>query len=86
MIRVQNKIHDGLEVLQYFTTHKWIFKNDRFLDVRDTMTPEEKRMFSIDFNAVEDKDYIKICMLGARQYCVKEPLENLPKARRLIKV
>lgn len=86
MIHVQNKIHDGLEVLQYFTTHKWDFKNERFLNVRDSMSPADKKTFLIDFFIIDELEYLKLCFLGARQYCVKEPLENLPRARRVIRI
>lgn len=30
---------------------------------------------------VEPEDYIKIVILGGRQYCLKEPLSSIPKAR-----
>lgn len=86
MIRVQNKISDGLEVLQYFTTHRWIFRNEKFLAVRDEMVPEEKKSFDIDFKSVDHIEYMKNCMVGARLYCIKDPLETLPKARRLMKM
>lgn len=86
MLRVQQKIEVGLEVLQYFTTHKWCFKNEKFLRIRDSMCPEDKKEFNMDFKVVEDLPYLRHCILGARQYLLKEPLENLPKARRTIKM
>ncbi|KAK6627380.1 hypothetical protein RUM44_009857 [Polyplax serrata] len=86
MLRVQQKIEVGLEVLQYFTTHKWCFKNEKFLRIRDSMCPEDKKEFNMDFKVVEDLPYLRHCILGARQYLLKEPLENLPKARRTIKI
>lgn len=30
---------------------------------------------------VAPKDYIKTVILGGRQYCLKEPLSTIPKAR-----
>lgn len=86
MIRVQKKIEVGLEVLQYFTTHKWNFKNEKFLRIRDTMCPEDKKEFNMDFRAVEDMPYLRSCILGAREYVLKEPPENLPRARKMIKL
>lgn len=31
-------------------------------------------------------DYMKRCILGGRQYCLKEPLTSLPKARMQLRV
>ena len=86
MVRVQKKIEVGLEVLQYFTTHVWRFKNEKFLKVRDSMCLEDKKEFSIDFKSVDDYSYIKSCLMGARKYILKEPCENLPRARTKIRM
>lgn len=86
MVHVQNRIWQGLEVLQYFTTHKWTFKNEKFLAVRDGMHKDDKERFLIDFYAMEDAEYLKYVILGARLYCIKDPLETLPRAKRTLKM
>lgn len=86
MVHVQTRIWQGLEVLQYFTTHQWSFENKKFLEIRDSMQKIDKERFSIDFYAMEDAEYIKYCILGARLYCMKDPLETLPRARRTLKM
>lgn len=86
MIRVQNRIALGLEYLQYFTTRQWCFMNKNFLDLRDEMHPEDKKLFPIDFKAIETLPYLADCLTGARVFCLKEPLKNLPRARRMIKM
>lgn len=35
MIRIQKKIHQGLELLQFFTVREWNFANDKFLALWD---------------------------------------------------
>lgn len=86
MVHIQKRISDGLEVLQYFTTRDWIFHNDQLMKLWEDMDPRDKKIFSIDFFAVEEAEYIKNIILGARVYCMKEKLETLPRARFHLKM
>lgn len=40
----------------------------------------------MDTDSIPDLEYLKRSILGGRQYCLKEPLTTLPKARRQLKV
>lgn len=82
MVRIQNRISIGLELLQYFTTREWVFHNTNLLILWGEMNPKDKEIFPIDLLSIDDNEYIKTCVLGARQYCMKENLSTLPKARR----
>lgn len=82
MVRIQRRISDGLELLQYFTTREWVFHNTNLLIMWGEMSPKDKEIFPIDFLVIDDLQYMKHCILGARQYCMKENLSTLPKARR----
>lgn len=72
----------GMEILQYFTMREWIFYNSRLLSMIDEMSPKDKQSFAIDFKKLDINVYMKIAILGTRQYCMKESLSSLPKARR----
>ncbi|XP_058800132.1 putative fatty acyl-CoA reductase CG5065 [Phymastichus coffea] len=82
MVRIQKRISDGLDVLQYFTTREWNFHNTNLLNLWRSMSEQDRLIFSIDFFNVEEMEYIKNIILGARQYCMKEKLNTLPRARR----
>ncbi|XP_063982150.1 putative fatty acyl-CoA reductase CG5065 isoform X1 [Diachasmimorpha longicaudata] len=86
MVRIQRRISDGLEVLQYFTTRDWVFHNTNLLNLWEKMSPRDKQLFNIDFLSIDDLEYIKRIILGARQYCMKEKMENLPRARMHLKL
>lgn len=86
MIRVQQKISDGLRVLQYFTLRNWDFTNDRLLALRDSLSEVDRKTFSIDFEKMDMDVYFRNCILGARQYCLKEDPASIPKARKTLKV
>ncbi|XP_031782895.1 putative fatty acyl-CoA reductase CG5065 isoform X2 [Nasonia vitripennis] len=82
MVRLQKRISDGLEVLQYFTTREWIFHNTNLLTLWNEMSKKDRLIFSIDFFNINEMEYIKNIILGARQYCMKEKLSSLERARR----
>lgn len=87
MVYVQKRIATGLEVLQYFTMHKWNFKSDNFNGLAALQTPDESEMFLFDSrNTGDELEYIKNSFLGARQYCLKDPLSTLPRARLIHKM
>ncbi|KOC59957.1 Putative fatty acyl-CoA reductase [Habropoda laboriosa] len=82
MVRIQKRISVGLELLQYFTMREWVFHNTNLLIMWSEMNPRDKEIFPIDFLTIDETEYIKVCVLGARQYCMKEDLSTLPRARR----
>lgn len=82
MVRIQKRISDGLDVLQYFTTREWIFYNDNLLKLFHELSAEDKDLFKIIIYDIDVNEYLKSIILGARQYCMKEDLSTLPKARR----
>ncbi|XP_011864992.1 PREDICTED: putative fatty acyl-CoA reductase CG5065 isoform X2 [Vollenhovia emeryi] len=86
MVNLQNRISNGLELLQYFTTREWKFCNDKFNKLHEELQGADKEIF-INFHYDIDVDeYIKNIILGTRQYCMKEDLSTLPKARRHQKI
>ena len=86
MVRIQRRIQDGLDVLQYFTTREWIFRNDKFIALRDSMNPTDQKTFSIDFEKMDTIPYLTDCTLGARTYLMKEDPSSLPRCRRNLKM
>ncbi|XP_043259671.1 putative fatty acyl-CoA reductase CG5065 [Colletes gigas] len=82
MVRIQKRISVGLEVLQYFTTREWVFHNKNLLSMSKSMSRKDQAIFCIAFTDIEHMEYLTNCVLGARQYCMKEDLSTLPKARR----
>lgn len=83
MVRIQSKVHDGLELLQFFTTREWVFKSDNFLDLWNSgiMNKKDKELYVMDFFLFSIEEYLVRCVLGTRQYCMKEPLSSLPRCR-----
>jgi fatty acyl-CoA reductase len=86
MVRLQHKIQAGLQVLQYFTTRNWHFRTTKFCALQEELSPVDRETFFTDFEVVDDDEYITNTVLGARQYCLKEPPSSLPRCRRNLKM
>ncbi|XP_063235357.1 putative fatty acyl-CoA reductase CG5065 isoform X2 [Bacillus rossius redtenbacheri] len=86
MVRIQRRIADGLAVLQYFTTRKWVFNSRNYVSLHAEQNPVDRKLFSIDLSQVDVPDYLKDGLLGSRQYCMKEDLSSLPRCRRNLKI
>ncbi|XP_062707716.1 putative fatty acyl-CoA reductase CG5065 [Aedes albopictus] len=85
MCRFQTMISQGLELLQFFTTRQWDFKSHQYQAIAKNLTPEDFALFDMDIDKIDTKEYLKRIILGGRQYCLKEPLSTLPKARMQLK-
>lgn len=86
MCRVQEKVFNGLDILSFFTTRDWIFNSEKFHGISKSLTPLDQKLFDTDTNNVDVETYMYKVILGGRQYCLKEPLSSLNKARIHLKV
>ncbi|KOB75537.1 Fatty acyl reductase [Operophtera brumata] len=48
MVKMQKRISYGLEVLQYYTTKEWNFKNDNYLALQTAVSKEDNNTFYTD--------------------------------------
>jgi len=87
MVHVQNRLTVGMEVLQFFCMRDWKFVSDNFESLQKHMSDDELYRFNFDTkNTGDEWEYLKVSLLGARQYCIKDPLSTLPKARMQLKI
>ncbi|XP_013191884.2 putative fatty acyl-CoA reductase CG5065 [Amyelois transitella] len=85
MVKIQKRVNYGLEVLQYYTTKEWHFKNDNFLALRKKVSVEDDETFYTDLNEIDWMEYIGFYIKGAREFCMKEDPATIPQAKRLQK-
>lgn len=87
MVHVQKKIAVGMDVLAFFTMNDWNFRSKNFQSLVKIQSPEEYKMFNIDTeNAGDTLTYLRNSLIGGREYCARDPLSTVPKAKILIKV
>lgn len=86
MCKVQTKVFNGLDILSFFTMRDWRFNSDRFQGISKSLTPQDRTLFDTDTNNIDVDTYMYKVILGGRQYCLKEPLSSMNKARMHLKV
>ncbi|XP_069683843.1 putative fatty acyl-CoA reductase CG5065 [Periplaneta americana] len=86
MVRIQNRVSLGLEVLQYFALRQWQFGNEKFLAIEKTLSAEDRDVFYMGSVKFDIDDYFEKAIIGSRVYCMKEPLISVPLCRRILTV
>lgn len=81
MIRVQDRVSQGLKVLQYFTMRPWYFPCPNFDAIVEKLNEKEGKMFSTDITNEDRNKYISHCVEGGRVYCFKEDPKKIPLNR-----
>lgn len=54
LVGIQKRISQGLEVLQYYTTKNWTFRNEKFLHMKENMSAKDQEMFYFSVEDVSD--------------------------------
>lgn len=80
------KLMSNLNVLEYFLRRQFHFVSNNMLLIQDKMSAEDKSIFNIETRTLEVNKIAKSLVFGARLYCMKEPLDNLEKARFNLKM
>ncbi|CAH0578052.1 unnamed protein product [Chrysodeixis includens] len=76
MIRIQDRISQGLEVLQYFTMRQWNFPCPNYDSIQSMLNKEEQNIFNTDITHVDRNEYMRMCVEGGRVFCLKEDPNN----------
>ncbi|CAH2103872.1 unnamed protein product [Euphydryas editha] len=81
MVRIQDRINQGLEVLQYFTLRPWNFPCPNYDSIHSKLNEEDKITFNTDLTSADRDDYMRKCVEGGRIYCLKENPATIPMNR-----
>lgn len=82
MVRVQNKIKVGMEVLKFVTMNNWQFNSDNFANLVKHQSEDEYKMFLVDtINHGDPMEYFRISFLGGRKFLGHDPPESIPRAK-----
>lgn len=85
LVRVQNKVSTGLELLQYYTTKEWDFRSDRFQQLQEKLIPIDQKIFDTDTTQVNWEEYIRAYIVGMRTYILGESEKTIPQAKKLLR-
>ncbi|XP_023938703.1 putative fatty acyl-CoA reductase CG5065 [Bicyclus anynana] len=78
MVRIQDRISQGLEVLQYFTMRPWSFPCPNYDGIQSKLNKEEQVIFNTDSTSADREKYMQQCIDGGRIYCLKENISKIP--------
>ncbi|XP_077518789.1 fatty acyl-CoA reductase 1-like isoform X2 [Amblyomma americanum] len=79
------KVRKGIDVVQYFTTHSWLFRSNNVVALVDELSATDKQLFNFDVRNLEWYLYWEQYILGIRKYLFKAEVSKLPEARKHMK-
>lgn len=77
MVRLQNRIAVGLEVLQFFTSTEWDFRSDNFKGIKNVLTSAEREMQVKNLKLIEGKSEIFLFRFLMDTTQIADPREHL---------
>ncbi|XP_066251791.1 fatty acyl-CoA reductase wat-like [Euwallacea similis] len=81
LVKGYQKINKFADVLAYFTTREWKFKNDNIQSLWKRMKPHDKELFDFNIEKLNWDLYFYTYTRGARVYILKDPLDTIPKGK-----
>ncbi|CAG9802081.1 unnamed protein product [Chironomus riparius] len=82
MVKVQKKISQGMDALEFFTMNDWHFKSKNYIGLVGIQDREEWEMFLVDGRNVGNNDkYMLDSSMGIRRYCARDSIKTLRSAK-----
>lgn len=85
LVPLYQKVRKGIDVVQYFTTHGWLFRSNNVVALVDDLSPTDKQLFNFDVRNLQWFLYWEQYVLGIRKYLFKAEVSKLPEARKHMK-
>lgn len=82
MMKTITRLHKAMMVLEYFTSHSWVWNTDNIGMLIGQMTPEDKKVFNFDVRQLHWAEYMESYCMGTKKYVLNEELSGLPAARK----
>lgn len=85
LVRTQNKISNGLKLLQYYTTKEWEFKTEKFQQLQTKLNRKDQEIFDADSTQVNWEVYIRNYIMGMRTFILGETESTIPHAKNVLR-
>ncbi|KAA0724491.1 Fatty acyl-CoA reductase 1 [Triplophysa tibetana] len=76
------RVFDAMMVLEYFTSHSWVWNTDNVTMLMNQMSTEDKKVFNFDIRQLNWAEYMENYCMGTKKYVLNEELSGLPAARK----
>lgn len=80
LLRTYWKIYRATVSLRYFSCTHWVFENERFYALRQTLSAADDAAFKIDMSDQDEEQFLDTHMKFIREHILKESMD--PKAAR----
>lgn len=81
LVRLHTNVNKSLALLEKFIFTEWKFDNSRTLEMHESLSKEDKELFTLDIRPLNWEYYFVDLVQGVRHYLSKENPKNLEKAR-----
>lgn len=81
LVRLHTNVNKSLERLEKFIFQEWRFNNPRLLQLHESLSLEDQKIFTLDIRPLVWKNYFTDLIQGVRAYLHNESPKSLPKAR-----
>ncbi|XP_036147919.1 putative fatty acyl-CoA reductase CG8306 isoform X4 [Monomorium pharaonis] len=86
LVRLHTNINKSLGRLEKFIFQEWKFNNPGLLQLHESLSSEDQKLFTLDIRSLVWKDYFTDLIQGVRTYLHNESPKSLPKARSRDKI
>lgn len=85
LFKIQRKIYLALGCLEYFMRHRWVFKNDKLLEMDDYLHESDQENFYVDMRAIDVMEFFLTSAKIGVPLIMKEDLSNSKQNYRTMK-
>ncbi|KAL4641978.1 fatty acyl-CoA reductase 1 isoform X3 [Arapaima gigas] len=82
MMKTITRLHKAMILLEYFTSHSWLWNTDNVTMLLNQMSPQDKKLFNFDVRQLHWAEYMESYCMGTKKYVLNEELSGLPAARK----
>ncbi|XP_078050790.1 fatty acyl-CoA reductase wat [Augochlora pura] len=80
LLRIYRKVDKFINVISFFSTNEWNFRDDNVLRVWERLNPVDQKIFRFNSENIDWEEYFFYHFRGIRVYLLKDPMENLSLA------
>ena len=84
LYRQAQRLNKGLDLVVFFTTHEFKIKTDNYLELVESLTPKDTKLFNCDVRKCDFNNYLADWVKGFRKFLLKEDERDIPYARRQV--
>lgn len=82
MMKIITRLHKAMILMEYFTSHSWVWTADNTNMLMNQLSPEDRKVFNFDVRQLHWPEYLESYCMGTKKYVLNEELSGLPAARK----